>query len=297
MTVLSGGHASGRARRLRQTFRRLWDRPAHGAELQLVCFGQSHANTLRNAWWRGLYQPEQPGLHVQFLLRGRKKFPSDAIVSRSPETGEDAVHAGLARELERHARRTNGSSETWLLSVVRGNDYNVFGLFEPDPPFDFVHPALPDLPLRTDVPLVPYDAIRLRFQAAAQATRRFYRCLPRRDAAGVLHLEAPPPIPSEEQCRRSIELVLLKHALGRGRGVRISPREFRMKLWKCQSDASREVCRETDVIYVGPPEDALDHEGYLLPQAWLGATHASSWYGVLALKKIEALIAERRRSR
>src|SRR5262249_11341835 len=129
-----------------------------------------------------------------------------------------------------------------------------------------------------------------------ETLRRFYTCLPRRNIAGILHLEAPPPIPNERQCKTSIEGLLLHRHLGVRWNAEISPREFRMKLWKCQSDVNREICRQHGVVYVSPPEDALDAEGYLAPSAWWGATHGNAAYGALALRKIEATIGEIRRA-
>jgi hypothetical protein len=282
-------------------FRALWERiiPArwqaggHSATPVMV-FGQSHMKCLARAWSTGAYRPEGRRLRHSFVLRGRKDFPSDGIVVKSPATGEDAVHPQLARTLREHVERHKGIN-TWLVSVIRGNDYNMMGLFDPDPPYDFVHPDLPSLPVRDDAPLVPYDAVKKRMGVYADRTRRFYKCLPREGVAGVLHVEAPPPIPSREQCERAVERVFLQRTIGAQKNARISPREFRMKLWRCQSDLNRAICRETGVIYVSPPEEALDAEGYLLPEAWFGATHASKWYGVHLLRKIERMILEQSR--
>jgi hypothetical protein len=277
--------------------RAIWERVlpgrwrADGATAAVVVFGQSHMKCLTRAWSTGTYRTQGRRLRHSFVLRGRKDFPSDSIVGRSATTGEDCIHPELARTLKEHAELNKGI-ETWLVSVVRGNDYNMLGLFDPDPPYDFVHPALPSLPVREDAPLVPYDAVKMRMAVYAERTRRFYKCLPREGVAGVLHLEAPPPIPSREQCERAVERVFLQRTIGAQKGARISPREFRLKLWQCQSDLNREICRETGVIYVSPPEEALDEEGYLRPEAWFGATHASKWYGAHALRKIERIIVE-----
>lgn len=264
------------------------------SEVTLFCFGQSHSVCLRHAWERGLYRPDNEALDFKFILASRKAFPGDAIVVQLPESGADAIHPELERAFVEHAV-LSGSTEAWLVSVVRGNAYNVYGLFEPDPPFDFVHPDMPDLPVRPDAQLLPYDAIKAMFIQSAESTRRFFKSLPRQNIAGILHMEAPPPIPSQAQCHRSIERVLLQRVLRRSWGVPISAREFRMKLWKCQSDVNREICSATNVIYVTPPEEALDQHGYLLPEGWSGATHASPWYGALALRKIEAVITGERR--
>lgn len=258
----------------------------------VFCFGQSHALSLRRAWKWGLYRPEHPPLRFKFLLCDNKVFPVQSLVVRSPSTGADSIYPPLRDAFDKH-EAFSGSTETWLVSVVRGNDYNVFGLFEPDPPFDFLHPGLPDLPVRADAQRLPYDAVRLRFRHAAQPARRFYECLPRQNIAGVFHVEAPPPIPSLDQCRKAADQRLMKNALGLPKDAQISSPEFRMKLWQCQSDVNREICRETNVIYVGPPQEALDPQGYLVPAAWHGATHASAWYGALALRKIGAMIASR----
>jgi hypothetical protein len=261
--------------------------------VSVFLFGQSHVVCLKAAWKRRLYRPKHRGLDYKFILSGERQFPSEQIVVRSLSTGTDVLHAGLAHAFD-HYGVYGGSTETWLVSIVRGNACNIFGLFEPEPPFDFVHPADPELPLRTDAQLLPYDAVRTIFGHYSRRTASFFKCLPRNNIAGILHVEAPPPIPNERQVYRSVERILLRRVLGRSRGARVSPREFRMKLWKAQCDVNREMCAEHGIIYVTPPEEALDGEGYLLPKAWFGATHASAWYGALVLRKIEAVIAGER---
>jgi hypothetical protein len=256
-------------------------------------FGQSHVVCLKTAWKRRLYRPKNQGFEFKFILSGQRQFPSEQIVMRSPSTDTDVLHPGLAQAFDEYGVY-GGSTETWLVSMVRGNACNMFGLFEPEPPFDFVHPAVPELPVRTDAQLLPYDAVRAIFNQYSRRTASFFKCLPRKNIAGILHIEAPPPIPSEKQVYRSVERVLLRRVLGRARGTRVSPREFRMKLWKAQCDVNREICAENDIIYVTPPAEALDGEGYLLPKAWFGATHASAWYGALVLGKIEAVITGER---
>jgi hypothetical protein len=260
----------------------------------VLLFGQSNAVCFWSAWTLRLYRPSDRSFDFKFLI-SRKRFPGRAIVVRSEATGADTISPALAEAFDKHAVLSE-STETWLVSAIVGNAYNLIGLFQPEPPFDFVHPALPALAVRSGVPVLPYEAVRGILERAVEQTRRFYACLPRQNVAGVLHVEAPPPIPSEAQCRQSMDGSALRRALGRPDDARISPPEFRMKLWRCQSDIHRKICEEHGVHYVTPPEEALDPDGYLLPKAWSGATHASAWYGALALRKIEQIITDRRRA-
>jgi len=262
------------------------------ADAVVYCFGQSHSIMLRRAWKRGLYRSRDRALRFEFLLSDNKEFPVDSVVTRS-ETGADVVCPQLERAFNEHDV-FSGSRETWLLSMSHTNAYNMYGLFEPDPLFDFVHPARPDLPVRPEAQLLPYEAVRTKFVQAARGLDRLFKCLPRKNVTGIIHLEGPPPNPSREYCSTSVDQVLLRGALKRDKGVPVSPREFRMKLWKCQSDVHQQICIDNGVTYVTPPQEALDEEGYLVPVAWHGATHASAWYGALALGKIESVIANRR---
>jgi hypothetical protein len=270
-------------------------RHRHTQTTSVFCFGESHTISLRRAWKRGLYRPGDPSLHFSFRIADNKHIRANRILVHSPATGEKTIGPELEQAFHECTDRP-GSSEAWFVSTVGGNVYNIYGLFEPDPPFDFVHPELPTLPVRKDAQLVPYGAVKAIFSRAAERTRRFYRCLPRLNVAGIVHVEAPPPIADEEQCRRSIDQRVMKKALKLPKDVRISSPEFRLKLWMCQSDVHRDICREQGVIYVAPPAEALDAQGYLVPAGWHGATHASAWYGSLTLKKVEGMILERKRA-
>jgi hypothetical protein len=263
------------------------------ANAVVYCFGQSHAIALRRAWKRGLYRAERRALHFEFLLCDNKEFPVSEVVTKSPITGADVVCPQLELAFQTHGVCA-GSREVWLLSMSHTNACNVYGLFEPDPVFDFVHPEMKTLPIRPDAPLVPYEAVRRRFVQAATGLNRLFKCLPRQHVAGVIHLEGPPPNPDRHYCLKSLDQAMLRTALGHNRSVPISSPQFHMKLWRCQSEVHRQICLSNDVIYVTPPGEALDDEGYLLPMARSGATHASAWYGALALRKIERVITERR---
>jgi hypothetical protein len=261
------------------------------SEATIFVFGQSHAACLRYAWEQRRFRPDSGAMDFKFLLTN----PKELVTSPEPG-GTDAIPSVLADVFERHAV-TSGTTEAWLMSVVRGNMASLIGLFEPDPPFDFVHPDLPDLPLRENVPLMPYDLVMTPFREEAETVRRFFEALPRENVAGIVHLEAPPPIPSQAQVEKSLEQAILRQSMNRPDAAISSP-EFLMKLYRCQCDANREACSRANVHYVTPPEGAIDEHGYLRKKAWQGATHASAWYGALALKKIERLVAsERQRAR
>jgi hypothetical protein len=253
----------------------------------ILIFGQSHAMCLKAAWEKNLYRPLDSEISFQFPTVGTKKF--DELVTVESD-GTNGIHSALRSELDA-CNAWNSPSDIWFVSVVRGNTYNVHGLLEPEQPYDFVQPSLAALPIRADVELLPYDAVREVFWRNAYNIRMLYKCLPRQNIKGILHLEAPPPIPSNEQCYVAVERAMLAKSLGRPEDVTVSAREFRLKLWKTQSDVMREVCLENNVIYVTPPNEAIDDEGYLKSEAWDGATHASAWYGALALRKIEKCIA------
>jgi hypothetical protein len=262
---------------------------APSPDTRTVClFGQSHVACLRRAYNYSRYVPSK-GFNVKFILTDKKRFPNNELVVFGGPDGQ-MIHPSLTEAFQQHDVHS-GATETWLVSVVRGNDYNFFGLLEPDPVFDFIHPDLPDLPLRTDAQLVPYAVIKDKFVEKAEIARRFYRLLPRQGIAGVLHIESPPPIPNERQIRRAVDTKFLIKMHGRSKSVGISSPEFRMKLFRCQSDVMREVCADTHVVYVTAPAETLDEHGYLKKRAWQGATHGSSWYGRYMMQKIEAVIA------
>lgn len=260
----------------------------------MFVFGESHAACLQHAWEQRRFRPDSPALDFKFILTSHTAFRGDSLTAPSDQESIDAIHPELANAFEQYGVML-GSTEAWLVSVVGGTNFNVIGLFEPEPLFDFIHPDAPDLPLREGVPMMPYDLVMSQFREEASHTYRLLAALPRKKIAGILHLEGPPPIPSHRQIAKSLEHALLRKCLKRHEAVPISSRELRLKLWKCQCDANREACAQANVLYVTPPEEAIDEEGYLRPKAWLGATHASAWYGALALKKIERLVASERR--
>ena len=187
------------------------------------------------------------------------------------DAGRTALHPDIARALSRGT----------VFSVVGGAAHNVMGLVLHPRPYDFVLPAAPDLPLDTQVELIPARAVR---EALAESVQEYLDLigLVRAAATGRMHqLQAPPPLEDGARILPDVPWAMLPH-----QDRAVSPAPLRYKLWRLYCEIEAEFCGRSGVEVIAPPTEAVDARGYLKPAYYADAMHANQSYGALVLQQM-----------
>jgi hypothetical protein len=186
-------------------------------------------------------------------------------------------------ELNLPIRKTIAEAKPkFILCSIGGNTHNVVGLLNHPRAFDFVLPEQPDLPLNENAEIVPSGIIHDVFKERLNKNPfMVMRAIAKSSDVPILHLETPPPLPTEYILR----------CPGAFFGARIqqlgvAPALLRYKLWRLHSAIVKEFCAESGVTFVSVPEQTLDPHGMLVETAWGDdPTHGNAWFGAQVLKK------------
>ncbi|MEM1106926.1 MAG: hypothetical protein AAGH87_11110 [Pseudomonadota bacterium] len=248
-----------------------------------LIFGHSHAWSLKRAIHAQTYVSSRPDYGVELLLCGTREFPGPLISTGL--NGYTAINACLIASLSAHPP----SPETWLVSAVQGNYYNIVGMIRPEPNFDFVFPGAPHLPLDNDAELIPYDLVRQIFKDQVEELGLLLKQLPKLGHINIAHINAPPPIESEEFIREDL--------VGKGaldpQADKISPAALRLKLWLAQKDVIGALCRSLGVACIDAPVETQNERGFLREAFWKDAVHANEQYSAIILRELERSVFSR----
>jgi hypothetical protein len=98
----------------------------------------------------------------------------------------------------------------------------------------------------------------------------------------LVHIESPPPIPSEEHIREHPGIF---HDKIEECGV--SPAMLRYKFWRLHSRLYREACAALGVEFLTVPEAMRDDAGMMIEAAWNpDPTHGNALYGGAVIGKL-----------
>lgn len=244
-------------------------------------FGHSHMWAIHSALKGRSYVSPEGDLRIQVLLCGTAEFPSDLTLLT--HGGREHINPALVGALAPYHATRQGC---WLASYVQGSYASRVLQLEIGERIEFVHPRRPDLPLRSGARLVPYDAIRRLMEAEAKQLQPFLGRLAKLGYAGVLHLEGPPPISSNEHVRSALE----RAGSSPPPEAEVAPASLRLKLWSTQQDVVRAVCARTGAKYVPPPPDAVDEHGYMKQELWKDSIHGNHSYGAQVITQVQALV-------
>jgi hypothetical protein len=177
-----------------------------------------------------------------------------------------------------------------VVSTFGGNDHNALGLVNyPGRSFDFVLPEAPDLPLEPNAEVLPVSLIEATLRRRLRPALRLMRLLRQETALPIIHLESPPPIPSEEYIRNhpyGFEDLIAEHG--------VAPATLRYKLWRLHSSIVRDARDELRIRFVPAPRAMQDLDGMLVPDAWSGdPSHANEVYGERLFRQTLAVVARR----
>jgi hypothetical protein len=165
-----------------------------------------------------------------------------------------------------------------------GNTHNTLGLVKTDPPFDFVLPESPDLPLMPDATLVPARAVLELLATRMEAVLRGIDHFAQRFGERAVCVESPPPLGDDEYVRQYLD-AHFHDAFAAGRDVVSAA--MRYKLWRLACAVFRDRCERRGVSYMSTPVEALEDGRFLRREAYpRNVTHGNAWYGGLLLDEL-----------
>jgi hypothetical protein len=190
--------------------------------------------------------------------------------------GAFPVAAGVTPELQAVL-----TPDVVVLSCIGGNAHNIMALLAHDPPFDFVCPAEPHLPLDADAEILSQAAVRDTLKRRASKHMDLFHKVAASARGPVFHAESPPPSPPHERFLSGLAQLTDRRPA--------TPR-LRYKIWRLHSAIVREACDEAGVTFIPHPSRSTDDVGMLLPRYYLNPTHANAAYARLVWRQLEALL-------
>lgn len=261
--------------------------PAAAPGILALLIGHSHATCMVAALRRKLFPTVTPELAVRVVGYGSKSFPGGLVV----ETGDGVrlVNPVVLAAIDRACAEARGRA-VWLVSVIGGNAANRMAIFGSGPPVDFLLPGESAPPASDAVQWVSYDAVEATMARQLGSLDEFFALLPRDRLAGVAHLEGPPPCMSNDFVYSSLPESARRLAVESGE-VEMSPASIaapalRHRLWQCQAAVTRRIAESHRVVYIDPPEEAVDAQGHRRIESCSDACHGTPEYGAWALSHV-----------
>lgn len=270
---------------------------------RIIIFGDSHVHAIQEAIKVRLAGDVPVSIEARRLLKTKTRDDGSAHPRVPGATLWEWLRErwrGFFRKSNAGTRRTLGDTTLKeflaiarslrpcdiLVSAVGGNQHAVFSTIQHADPFDFFFPE--DRPDETenDVPLIPFrplydffcNGLRLGDGATIAALRRSTR-------ARMVHILAPPPKRDTAFIHRYHDSHFASEGIS---SFGVSSPQLRLKFWRMQNRALREICAPLGVETIEPPDVACDAEGFLDPSYYArDATHANAAYGELVLEQLE----------
>lgn len=172
-----------------------------------------------------------------------------------------------------------------VYSFISGVMYVQLGLRRLDdpaePPFDFVLPESPRLPLDREADLIPADAmrevVRREFKMRLKMIGRLATLAPGR----VVQFAPPPPV-SDQWLEPLLEKTRIK-------ATALPNRWVRWKLWRLTVDLFRQQASSVGARFVDCPSGALDPDGFMRDDLVRNPTHGNTAFGALILEEVRRL--------
>lgn len=172
-----------------------------------------------------------------------------------------------------------------VLSFIGGTKHVQLGLLRQmddpsEPPFDFVLPEAPRLPLDSGTEVIPFDGvrelIRREFRRRIRLITRVASLAPGR----VIQFGPPPPVSD-----RWLEPFLQKQNVN---ATTLPNRLLRWKLWRVTVALFRQHAVECGARFVDCPPEALDADGFMRDELVRNVTHGNVEFGRLLLAQAQA---------
>ncbi len=287
--------------------------PAGDAPRRILLFGDSHVHAVQEAIRRRASEGNPVTMEARRLLKPKKKVGEPEAV----EEKDLAVHlswylrlasAGNGRRVDRRVPFGLGSPSQptigdttledflaiarclhptdILVSTLGGNQHAVVSTIQHPERFDFIFPGEEQRPVDSEAQLIPYRGLYEYFASGIrQRDGKTLEALRAATRAKIVHLQAPPPKASNAFIRDYHDTQFASQGISQ---FGVSAPELRLKFWRLQNLALKELCDELDIEMLPPPPNACDSKGFLARSFYArDATHANAEYGELVVAQLE----------
>lgn len=182
-------------------------------------------------------------------------------------------------------REINGDNYNSVVLLIDGNYHNIFGLVNLPEQFDFYLPDRIDLPVKTNVQLLPVSLVHKIFERDMRFVLSFTSQLSQLFKNNIIYqIESPPPLPESHIIKYPDPFKEKIDQLG------ISSAVFRYKLWRLHSKIVHKHCETIGITFIDIPKETQDTDGILLEKyCHFDATHTNALYGSLVLNQIRVI--------
>lgn len=253
-------------------------------QLRLVVFGHSHIAAIQDA-------VKDIGIEGISLFSGAHFFIINENVkwfvppSWKEGGGKVIPNSAIMNSLQVRGA-FSGNKKDLVISVCGGNVHNVYGLLSGSPAIDFLLPESPNVPLLKGTLIIPYTAIRDFIEEKVRPMLALVAAVAAETKRTVVQLESPPPI----GCNKFIEKNLDTYFKAESE-IDVAPPLIRWKFWRLHSEIVKSHCEKHGIVFMPAPKDAMDSQGFLLPEGYGNATHANKWYGDKVIRSLEVFIS------
>lgn len=184
--------------------------------------------------------------------------------------------------------RTYASSSNTIALCWRGNFHNAKFLIETEK-FDILSSG--ENPDSIQSRLVPVTRFQQAFHNNLEDLSIILNFLSTVFIGKLVVIPPPPPHQSNEAIKQKIlDEVAFRQFIDRcgidSNSLNIINKNLRMKLWKIYADVYKEITDSYGAHFLTPPNSTLDDSGFLLPNYFQNATHASGDYGRKVLDQL-----------
>lgn len=273
---------------------------------RILIFGDSHVHALQEALTLRAENGRRSAIEAHRLLKTKR--PAQPAVSKRRSV-LDALTGTFrdGRSLRSTRERPPGtigdmSFDDFLLivrglsptdvvvSAVGGNQHAVFSTIQHPQPFDFVEPGAAVAEVDSAAELIPYRTLYGYFKEVLRAgDGATLSAIRNSTQACVAHLLPPPPKRDNAFIEKHHDTRFAAEGIA---DLGVSNPELRMKFWKLQNRALKEICSDLGIITVPPPAAACESDSFLDRRCYAGdATHANVRYGEFLIEDLERRFA------
>jgi hypothetical protein len=222
---------------------------------KIFVLGHSHLAALATS-----YKAAPPGVEMEFLLLNEPQF--------QPELQGEALNPEIAARL-------GAAAADLHVSLVGGNDHSIMAMLNQAPRVELVLPEAPDLPVDPGAELLPAGLVLAELARRIAPHLRTLAAYRAAVPGRLVHIESPPPVPSEQHIRKHPGVFR-----GKIEECGVAPALLRYKFWRLHSRLYRAACAGLGVEFLAVPPEMRDDAGMMIEAAWNpDPTHGNARYG------------------